>query len=228
MEQSMLRNFTFKLLVCAGVVALAVPLLSAAAVAHGREGSGGYGMMGKTAPGMMPHRGSGMMHPGMMYPDMMRGMNPQSMMGPGMMRGAPMMGRGMIDANGDGLVSAEEAAAAHERGFVMLDADGDDAVSREEFDAATTGMSAYMKQMQQHIAGHVGEANARHMMERMRTRQTDRQERREKRFAAIDADSDGSLTLDEVLRAAEDAYNKADTDGDGRVTVWEYRRRAHH
>jgi hypothetical protein len=90
-------------------------------------------MMG-TGPGMM---GSGMMGPGMMGP---------AMMGPGMMMGHQgMMGTMMrvmfalMDADGDGSLSRDEFAEAHDRIFNHMDADGDGELTLQEMQSFLSG-----------------------------------------------------------------------------------------
>ncbi|WP_299822504.1 EF-hand domain-containing protein [uncultured Jannaschia sp.] len=63
------------------------------------------------------------------------------MMGqPGMMGGMmPGMMMSMMDTDGDGALSREEAQAVHERMFDMVDADGDGTVTMEEMRAMTGG-----------------------------------------------------------------------------------------
>ena len=60
------------------------------------------------------------------------GMSMGSMMGGGMMPGMMMS---MMDADGDGALSHEEAQAVHDRMFNMADADGDGAIAMEEMRA---------------------------------------------------------------------------------------------
>jgi hypothetical protein len=103
-------------------------------------------MMGGQAngwgPGMMP-RGD-MMGPGMMGPGMM-GMG-RGMMGPHMMMGhqggmGAMMRMmfALMDADGDGSLSREEFAEAHDRIFNHMDADGDGQLTLQEMQGFLTG-----------------------------------------------------------------------------------------
>ena len=129
------------------------------------------------------------------------------MMGPGVGYGpGMMMGRGrhmMIDANDDGLVSAEEAASAADEVFTAMDSDDDGALTQDEYLAVRMGPQLGFNP----------------------DRQAARQKAKEERFAAMDGDADGSVTKDEFLAAAEAHHNAADADGDGKVTPWEHRRR---
>ena len=131
-----------------------------------------------------------------------------------MMTGHPMYGQGphwapgmafdrqmgmmIVDQNNDGTIAADEAAAWHEANFEQMDEDGDGMVSKGEFLAG--GM-------------HQGRG-ARHFS------------RRDARFAEIDADKDGNITLAEYIDDTKARFAAADTDGDGKVSVWEYRGRS--
>lgn len=85
-------------------------------------------------PGMMP-RGD-MMGPGMMG----RGMGPGMMMGhQGMMGTMMRMMFALMDADGDGSLSREEFAEAHDRIFNHMDADGDGQLTLQEMQAFLTG-----------------------------------------------------------------------------------------
>ena len=55
-------------------------------------------------------------------------------------------------------------------------------------------------------------------------RQAAMQQAKEERFAAMDADADGSVSKEEFLAAAQAHHAAADADGDGKVTPWEQRR----
>lgn len=150
------------------------------------------------------------------------GRGPGMGMGPG---GGMMGGRGMIDLNQDGLVAADEAAAFHDMRFEMLDADADEIVTKAEFTDPTAGMGMSFEQMQANMAARMGDEAAAQMMSRMQARLDAREARREARFAEIDANADGNVSRDEFMTAGETAYAASDLNGDGRVTVWEYRRR---
>lgn len=143
--------------------------------------------------GMMPGYGYG---PGMM---MGRGYG----YGPGMM-GQPGRGRfTMIDANDDGIVSAEEAASAADEVFTAMDADDDGALTREEYMAVRMGPQLGYNP----------------------DRQAAMQKAKEDRFAAMDKDGNGSVSKEEFMAAAQAHHASADTDGDGKVSPWEHRGR---
>jgi len=126
------------------------------AVAHGPQGhdTGGIGYGQGSYEGMMEmmhefaeRGGPGMMGGGYGGPGMMMG---GGYGGPGMMRAHGMPGLGLmggmghfgmsggmfddVDANGDGLVTADEARAAHTARLEEFDADGDDTLSIDEFE----------------------------------------------------------------------------------------------
>lgn len=122
--------------------------------------------------------------------------------GMGMM-GQPGRGRSMMmDANDDGVVSAEEAASAADEVFTAMDADDDAALTKDEYMAVRMGPQL----------GYNSE------------RQAAMQKAKEDRFTAMDTDANGSVSKEEFLNAAQAHQAAADTDGDGKVTPWEHRR----
>ena len=119
------------------------------------------------------------------------------------MMGHPGRGRSMMmDANDDGMVSAEEAASAADEVFTAMDADDDGALTKDEYMAVRMGPQL----------GYNGERHAA------------MQKAREDRFAAMDTDANGSISKEEFLNAAQAHHAAADSDGDGKVTPWEHRR----
>lgn len=116
------------------------------------------------------------------------------------MQGGGMRGPGirLVDANGDGTVSADEAASMAEAMFDRMDDDGDDRISREEFlDLPDRPM----------------------MPDRMQAMQA----RREARFKAMDRNGDGFVDHDEWVAFHRDRHQAADLDRDGKVSPWEFR-----
>lgn len=114
-------------------------------------------------------------------------------------------GRGrhmMIDANDDGLISDEEAASAADGVFTAMDADDDGSLTKEEYMAVRMGPQRGFNLQ----------------------RQAAMQEQKEARFSEMDADSNGMVSKGEFLDAAQAHHVRADTDGDGNVTPWEFRR----
>jgi hypothetical protein len=179
-------------------------LLSPQVLAQGGPGYGpgwgqGYGSCG------CPYCGQGM-GPGMGYgmgPGMGQGMGPGMGygMGPGMGYG---MGRGMhsalVDRDRDGNVSADEASAWHDGVLTAMDVDDDGSLTSREFAAGPMGRGM----------GTGPRAEA-------------RLQRREARFRKMDGDDDGVVTHAEFLDAHAGRFETADRDGDGRVSVWEFR-----
>ncbi|WP_417684779.1 EF-hand domain-containing protein [Roseibium sp.] len=153
--------------------------------------SPGYGMMGP---------GYGMMGPGYgMWSGMMM---PWHARGP--MAGIPGRGRfAMIDANEDGMVSAEEAASAADDVFSAMDYDDDGALTLDEYLYVRMGPGDGWNQ----------------------ARQEARQKEKSDRFAAIDEDGDGKVSKEEFLAGAKAHHEAADTNGDGQVSPWEHRSR---
>ena len=124
--------------------------------------------------------------------------------GMGWMMHPPGRGRYMmIDANDDGVISAEEAASAADDVFTAMDADDDGSLTIEEYMAVRMGPQRGFNP----------------------ERQAEMQERKKARFGEMDADTDEKLSKAEFLDAAQAHHTDADSDGDGRVTPWEFRRR---
>ena len=100
-----------------------------------------------------------------------------------------------LDTNGDGVLTSADLAAAAEERFAGLDADGDGQITQSELAAAADQRE---------------------------------QDRRERRLSAMlerfDADSNGTLSLEE-LSAGDRAgrmLERADADGDGQITQAEF------
>lgn len=127
--------------------------------------------------------------------DLSAGIGPGAGMGPG--SGMRMT---RVDTNGDGVISADEAAAWHEEAFAAMDSDGDEVVTKDEYLAT-------------HLSPGGGTGPRAKMM----------QQRKEAHFAEIDKDKNGKLSLDEFLSGGETHFAAADRDGDGKVSVWEFR-----
>lgn len=103
-----------------------------------------------------------------------------------------------IDSNSDGIISDEEAAERHEEMFAMFDSNEVGQLTSDEFLSMQMGSGMGIHHEQ---------------------RQTEKSER----FEAMDSDSDGLLSQAEFLQAGQQWYENSDLDGDGRVSVWEYR-----
>lgn len=104
---------------------------------------------------------------------------------------APAEGRARLDADGDGVVSREEAAARPKLAgrFDAIDGDGDGVLSREE--------------LQAHRRSHAGMQD------------------RKQRWAQADADGDGRISRAEAeanLPKLAQRFDRMDRDGDGYLT----------
>lgn len=107
----------------------------------------------------------------------------------------------IIDANADGVIGDDEAAARVEGVFYAMDADSSGDITEVEFMAVRMGP---------------GEG-------RNKERQAMMQERKKARFAEMDADKDGKVTKEQFLAAGKARFAAADTDKDGKVNPWEFR-----
>lgn len=105
-----------------------------------------------------------------------------------------------IDTDADGIISASEASQHASTGFAQFDADGDDQISEDEYQDSAPVMMP------------MGRRNT----ERLYVN-------RSARFKAMDADSDGMVTLAEFMAKAQSSFEAADANKDGKVTVWEFR-----
>jgi hypothetical protein len=123
------------------------------------------------------------------------------MMGRGMMGGGMMGPMAMLDANGDGLIGADEAAAHAEFAFAAMDDDGDGTIAADEMGRGPRGWGR----------------------SRNEERRKAMEERHKAHFAAMDADKDGKVTQAEFFAGAKARYEAADADKDGKVTPWEFR-----
>lgn len=118
--------------------------------------------------------------------------------GPGM--GSMAMMSYPADVDGDGFVSAAEASRHAATTFALFDVDGDEALTEDEFiDSAFVAMP-------------MGRRNTERLFVNRRAR-----------FAELDANGDGAVTRAEFISRAQLAFESADTDGNGQVTVWEFR-----
>jgi hypothetical protein len=118
-------------------------------------------------------------------------------------RGGRMMR--MIDANGDGFIGDDEAAAMADRVYMRLDQNNDGSVDKAEFATPHRrgGIRAWFGFGADELAAV--------------------QKVREEKFATQDADKDGKLTKAEFFADAKARLAAADTDKDGKVSPWEFR-----
>lgn len=118
-------------------------------------------------------------------------------------RGSRMMR--MIDANNDGVISDDEAAAMAERAFMRLDRDADGNVTEAEFiDPPGRGRRFWSSWFGDEEKAAV-------------------QGVRKEKFATLDADKNNSLSKAEFFVEAKSRLAAADADKDGKVTPWEFR-----
>lgn len=108
----------------------------------------------------------------------------------------------VIDADGDGRMSAAEAAEWRETVFVTMDSDDDGQLTREEYMAIQLGKGADPDQRG--------------------PRFEEKQAEKDAAFTEMDADGDGFVTRAQFLEAGAQKFADADADGDGFVTVPEF------
>lgn len=109
----------------------------------------------------------------------------------------------IIDQNDDGRISDDEAAVQRELVFVAMDADDDQELTLEEF------MEVSM------------EKGDRCNAERFEKRQ----QAKRARFAPMDTDESGKVSIAEWMTEGQQRFASADADDDGVVTPWEFRSR---
>ncbi|HHN66925.1 MAG TPA: acid-shock protein [Thermopetrobacter sp.] len=100
-----------------------------------------------------------------------------------------------LDANGDGVITREEVAAARAKRFAKRDANGDGVITAAEIDAA--------------------------IMKRLEKRKT---RLRYRLLARLDADGDGTVTRDEFVNKRNRLFARLDLNGDGKITRQEVKR----
>ena len=108
----------------------------------------------------------------------------------------------MLDADGDGRLSAAEAAEWRETVFLTMDADGDEQLTREEYMAIQLGQGADPDERG--------------------PRYEEKQIEKDAAFTQMDADGDGFVTRKQFLEAGKEDFMNADADGDGYVTMPEF------
>ncbi|MBC7311049.1 MAG: hypothetical protein H5U11_01025 [Rhizobium sp.] len=115
-----------------------------------------------------------------------------------------MPGRGrfpIIDADDNGVVSAEEAASAAEEVFAAMDADDNAELTMEEYMLVRMGPQDGWN----------------------KTRQAAREKEKTERFGEMDLDKNDTVSQAEFIAGAKAHFNAADGDKDGKVTPWEWR-----
>jgi len=104
-----------------------------------------------------------------------------------------------MDANGDGVVTPDEAQAFEQRLFARLDANHDGVLTLDEFTARRAGRQTANAEPQRGATF------------------------RSRRFAAMDTNGDGRVTADEFAAAFNKRLSAMDANGDGRITLDEVR-----
>jgi EF hand len=110
----------------------------------------------------------------------------------------------MIDANGDGVIGDDEAAAIADHAFNRIDSDGSGELSVDEFSTVRGGHGW------RNWFGSGAQSTA--MVEGLKAK-----------YATLDADKDGKLSKAEFLADAKVRFAAADADKDGKVSPWEFR-----
>lgn len=118
-------------------------------------------------------------------------------------RGHGDKGMMLIDANNDGVIGADEAAALADHAFMRQDQDRDGKLTEAEFVAGPKGKGGWFNWNSDETAAV--------------------QKLRKEKFASLDANKDGSVDKTEFFADAQAKLAAADTDKDGKVTPWEFR-----
>jgi hypothetical protein len=113
-------------------------------------------------------------------------------------------GMRMIDANNDGVIGEDEAAAMADHAFMRMDDDRDGKLTEAEFVSGPRGKrGGWFNWNSEEKAA----------VEKVRT----------EKFASLDLNKDKSLDKAEFFAEAKSKLAAADTDKDGKVTPWEFR-----
>lgn len=107
-----------------------------------------------------------------------------------------------MDADGDGRISAQEAAEWRETVFVTMDANEDGQLTLEEYMSIQLGRGADPDQRG--------------------PRYVERQAEKKAAFVAMDTEGNGVVTREQFLQFGADEFTAADANGDGYVTLPEF------
>jgi len=123
-----------------------------------------------------------------------------------------------IDTNGDGLISADEAAARREKVFQSLVGKDGDTLTAEKFLLPAHQASAKKVSKTSKKEGHKDFQELSYAGLQARKKQV---------FKSMDQDSDGKVTKDEFMAAGKKRFEESDTDKDGYLTAWEFSQKHH-
>lgn len=136
-------------------------------------------------------------------------------------RGGKGMHLAMMDTDADGNITREAAEAAIAGKFARIDANADGFVSQEEMKAHHEARRAEWQAKRAERADRPERADGkRRQMDpaKVEQRKAKRAEKAAERWAAMDADGDGRLSLAEFTAAHIKYFDRLDADGDGVVT----------
>jgi Ca2+-binding EF-hand superfamily protein len=115
-----------------------------------------------------------------------------------------------IDKNGDGLISADEAAARRERVFHLFTGGKD----KTQFSA-----EQFILAQSQKVSGSRKDESHKGFQD---LRYAGLQARRKHVFKTMDTNSDGKVTKEEFMAAGKKQFEASDLDKDGNLTAWEF------
>ena len=105
---------------------------------------------------------------------------------------------GLLDRNGDGVITRDEMDAARQAAFERLDANRDGVLDEDEFAARNPDP------------------------ESIAPPELESRRKRDPRFVQLDRNGDGRISLDEYLADGHDRFQRADRNRDGKLTRAEF------
>lgn len=123
-----------------------------------------------------------------------------------------------IDTNGDGLISADEAAVRREKVFQSLVGKDGDTLTAEKFLLPAHQASAKKVSKTSKKEGHKDFQELSYAGMQARKKQV---------FKSMDENNDGKVTKDEFMAAGKKRFEESDTDKDGYLTAWEFSQKHH-